>query len=237
MKKETESKKKYTFHHYLWYMLIFSLIGVLIETIFGYVTTGKIESRKGLILGPLCPVYGCGAILMIALLDKYKENKIKLFIYGTVLGAAIEYIISFVLECIYGARFWDYSWAKFNVNGRICLRYSIFWGILALLLIKGIKKYVDKLIEKMQGKAKIIIDVIVTIILVLDIVFTVWGITVYQIRAKETLNGKNYISNNNAIEKFQNTVFSNEIMSTIFPNLRIIDNNGNTIFARDVFNK
>ena len=125
MKKETENKK-YTFHHYLWYMIIFSLIGVIIETIFGYVTTGTIESRKGLILGPLCPVYGCGAILIIALLDRYKGHKIKLLVYGTIVGAAIEYIISFILECLYGARFWDYSWATLNVNGRICLRYSIF---------------------------------------------------------------------------------------------------------------
>lgn len=236
MKKETENKK-YTFHHYLWYMIIFSLIGVIIETIFGYVTTGTIESRKGLILGPLCPVYGCGAILIIALLDRYKGHKIKLLVYGTIVGAAIEYIISFILECLYGARFWDYSWATLNVNGRICLRYSIFWGILTLLLIELIKKYVDKLIEKMQGKAKIIIDVIVTIILILDIVITIWGITVYQIRARETLNGKNYISNNTIIEKFQNTVFSNEIMSTIFPKLRIVDDEGNMFFIRDIFNK
>ncbi|MGN1326749.1 MAG: putative ABC transporter permease [Clostridia bacterium] len=236
MKNETENKK-HTFHHYLWYMIIFSLIGVLIETIFGYITTGKLESRKGLILGPLCPVYGCGAVLIIALLDRYKGHKIKLFVYGTILGAAIEYIISFILEAIYGARFWDYSWAAFNINGRICLSYSIFWGILTLLLIEFGKKYIDKLINKIQGKARIITDTIVTIILVLDIVITVWGITVYQIRAKETLNGKNYISNNNIIEKFQNTAFSNEIMSTIFPNLRIVDNEGNLIFIKDIFNK
>lgn len=234
MKKETENKK-YTFHHYLWYMIIFSLIGVIIETIFGYVTTGAIESRKGLILGPLCPVYGCGAILIIALLDRYKGHKIKLLVYGTIVGAAIEYIISFILECLYGARFWDYSWATFNVNGRICLRYSIFWGILTLVLIEIIKKYVDKIIEKMQGK--VIIDVIVTIILILDIILTIWGITVYQTRARETLNGKNYISNNTIIEKFQNTVFSNEIMSTIFPKLRIVDDDGSMIFIRDIFNK
>ncbi len=233
------SKKlnKNTFHNYLWYIVVFSIIGLLIETLFCFITIGNIKTRKGLILGPLCPIYGCGAVIFILCLDKYKGKKFKLFVYGTILGAVVEYLISFLLEAIYGARFWDYSWTKFNLNGRICLTYSIFWGILAILLIDVVKKLIDKLINKIQGKFKIIIDIILTIVLVLDISITVWGVAVYEIRAKETINGKNYISNNNAIEKFQNNVFSNENMKKVFPNLLIVDNDGNQILIRDVLNK
>lgn len=230
-------KKKNKFHSYLWYLVIFSIMGLLIETLFCFITTGNIESRKGLILGPLCPVYGCGAVILILFLDKYKGHKFKLFIYGTLLGAIVEYLISFILEAIYGVRFWDYSWTKFNLNGRICLSYSLFWGILAILLIDVIKKWIDKLINKIQGKFRKVIDIILTIILVIDVVITVWGVAVYEIRAKETLSGQNYTSNNNIIEKFQNTVFSNKNMGKIFPNLCILDNNGNQILIRDIFNK
>lgn len=229
--------KKDMFHSYIWYMIIFSIIGLLIETLFCFITTGNIESRKGLILGPLCPIYGFGAVILIIFLNRYRGHKFQLFIYGTILGTIVEYLISFLLEAIYGARFWDYSWTKFNLNGRICLSYSILWGILAILLIDVVKKWIDKLINKIQGRFRKIIDIILTIILVLDIAITVWGVAVYETRAKEKLNGQNYTSNNNIIEKFQNTAFSNENMEKVFPNLRIVDNNGNQILIRDISNQ
>ena len=230
-------ESKLTFHNYLWYLIIFSILGLIIETIFCFITTGNLESRKGLILGPLCPIYGVGAVTIIALLNRYKKHKIKLFIYGTILGGVLEYIISFILESIYGARFWDYSWLEFNLNGRICLRYSVYWGILTLLVINVLKKYIDKLINKIKGKPKLIVDIIVTLILVIDILFTVWGTSVYRKRAKDIMDGKNYITNNTPIQKFENTVFSNEIMSSIFPNLQIVDNEGNLIYITSIFNK
>lgn len=230
-------ESKITFHNYLWYLIIFSILGLIVETIFCYITTGNLESRKGLILGPLCPIYGVGAVIIIFLLNKYKGHKLKLFIYGTILGGVLEYAISYIIESIYGARFWDYSWLELNLNGRICLRYSIFWGILTLLVINVFKKYIDKLMNKIKGKPRLVVDIIVTIALVIDIVFTVWGISVYRTRAKETLEGKNYITNNTAIQKFENTVFSNEIMSSIFPNLQIVDNEGNLIYITSIYNK
>lgn len=230
-------ESKLTFHNYLWYLIIFSILGLIIETIFCFITTGNLESRKGLILGSLCPIYGVGAVTIIALLNRYKKHKLKLFIYGTILGGVLEYIISFILESIYGARFWDYSWLEFNLNGRICLRYSVYWGILTLLVINVLKKYIDKLINKIKGKPKLIVDIIVTLILVIDILFTVWGTSVYRKRAKDIMDGKNYITNNTPIQKFENTVFSNEIMSSIFPNLQIVDNEGNLIYITSIFNK
>ena len=230
-------ESKITFHNYLWYLIIFSILGLIIETIFCFITTGNLESRKGLILGPLCPIYGVGAVIIIFLLNRYKGHKLKLFVYGTILGGVLEYVISFILESIYGARFWDYSWLRFNLNGRICLRYSVYWGILTLLVINVFKKYIDKLINKIKGKPRLIVDIIVSIALVLDVIFTVWGISVYRTRAKETLDGKNYITNNTAIQRFENTVFSNEIMSSIFPNLQIVDNEGNLIYITSIYDK
>ena len=230
-------ESKLTFHNYLWYLIIFSILGLIVETIFCFITTGNLESRKGLILGPLCPIYGVGAVIIIFLLNRYKGHKLKLFVYGTILGGVLEYVISFILESIYVARFWDYSWLEFNLNGRICLRYSVYWGILTPLVINVFKKYIDKLINKIKGKPRLIVDIIVSIALVLDVIFTVWGISVYRTRAKETLDGKNYITNNTAIQRFENTVFSNEIMSSIFPNLQIVDNEGNLIYITSIYNK
>ncbi len=136
-----EEKEKISIHQLLCYFIVFSVIGLFIETIYCYITTGVLESRKGLIWGPFCPVYGVGASLLILLLNRFKNSKIKLLIYGGILGDVIEYLMSYGLEAIYSTRFWDYSYTNFHLNGRICLIYTVFWAILSILLIYFVKTF------------------------------------------------------------------------------------------------
>ena len=112
--------KKITIHYLFWYFLIFSILGLIIETLYCYFMTGTWESRKGLIWGPFCPVYGvCGALL-IWILNKIKFKSIlQLFLGGFIIGSIAEYILSFALEAIYGIRFWNYTYLVYNLNGRI----------------------------------------------------------------------------------------------------------------------
>lgn len=230
MKEEKVSK----YHTYLWYLIIFSLIGLLLEGIFCFAGEKFFNNERGIVLGPLCFIYGLAAILIIICLDRFKGHKLKLFIFGTILCATIEYVMNFLLEAAFGARLWNYSWSKFNLNSRICLEYACLWGVFTIFIIDVLKKIVDKLILKIHGKIKIVLDTIFTIILIIDIILSIWGIATYVIRAKETLNGKNYTSNNNIVEKFQNTVFSNEIMEKIFSKMEIVDNNGNRILIKNI---
>ena len=133
-------KAKINIHQLFWYFILFSILGLIIETLYGYFTMGIWESRKGLIWGPFCPVYGVGAIFLIFFLNHVDQKSyFKLFFYGALTGAAVEYVLSYGLEATYGARFWDYSYAKGDINGRICIIYSLFWGILAIGLMKFIK--------------------------------------------------------------------------------------------------
>ena len=231
-----ESKYSELIHQVVWYMLIFSIVGLVIETIYGYATTGILESRKGLILGPFCPIYGVGAVIILLLLNKYRGHKVKLFIYGAVLGSFIEYLLSFILEAIYGSRFWSY--ANFmNLNGRICLLYTVFWGILSVILVDVVKKYIDKGINKIKGKTRKIIDIILIIFLVVDLILTVWGISVYKARAKDIYYDVKIFEEKNILEKAGDAIFTDDIMSAIFPNLRLIDENGNEIWIKDIINK
>lgn len=230
-----KENKKLTIHQIFWYFLIFSIAGLAIETIFGYLTTGVIESRKGLIWGPFCPVYGVSATLLIIFLNKYKDkNILQLFFYGFIVGSIAEYILSYGLETIYGMRFWDYGYAKININGRICLQYSIYWGILSVLVIKFIKPMLDKLILKIPSFPRNIIEIIIFIFLIIDCIFTIWGIQTYQNRVIE--NKVNQVETNNIIIKIkqdiENNYFTNERMSKIFPNLRIKDKDGNEIWIK-----
>lgn len=230
MEKNVEKKvQKITINQIIWYLIIFSILGLLIETIFCYITTGDLESRKGLIWGPFCPVYGVGATILIILLNRYNEKPIQLFIAGSIMGNIIEYSLSYILEAMYGARFWDYSYLNWNLNGRICITYSIFWGILAVILIKMVKPIIDKIINKIPNNEKINITIIILILI--DSIATVWAVKTYQNRiiSNNSQNKKNKI-----IQYIENTLFSNEKMKKTFPNLRYIDETGKEHYIRDM---
>lgn len=230
MEKNVEKEvQKITINQIIWYLIIFSILGLLIETIFCYITTGVLESRKGLIWGPFCPVYGVGATILIILLNRYNEKPIQLFIAGSIMGNIIEYSLSYILEAMYGARFWDYSYLNWNLNGRICITYSIFWGILAVILIKMVKPIIDKIINKIPNNEKINITIIILILI--DSIATVWAVKTYQNRiiSNNSQNKKNKI-----IQYIENTLFSNEKMKKTFPNLRYIDETGKEHYIRDM---
>lgn len=221
-------KKEFDFHKIIWYMILFSILGLLIETIYGYVSTGILESRKGLILGPFCPIYGIGAAFFIVTLSDYKASKVKLFIMGAIVGTIFEYICSYILQVVYGSKFWDYSYTTYQINGRISLTYTMFWGLLAIILIKYIKPQFDKLIDKIPKNPW---DEIISIFLILDIGLTILGISIYMNRAERRYN------NEQINETILDKIFNDDIMSVIFPNLRLTDELGNTIPVREILEK
>ena len=221
-------KKEFDFHKIIWYMTLFSILGLLIETIYGYVSTGILESRKGLIMGPFCPIYGIGAAFFIILLNDYKDSKVKLFIMGAIVGTIFEYICSYILQVVYGSRFWDYSYTEYQINGRVSLTYTVFWGALALVLIKYVKPQVDKLIDIIPVKPW---DKLITIFLTLDIMLTILGISIYIDREKKIYNNE-YLN-----ETILDKIFNNEMMSFIFPNLRFTNELGDTIWVKEIIEK
>ena len=227
-------------HKIVWYLVIFSIIGLFIETSFCYVTTGVIESRKGLVWGPFCPVYGVGAVLIIILLNKYKDSYLKLFVYGSIAGNVIEYMLSYILEAMYGTRFWDYSFITLNLNGRICIKYSLFWGILAIMLVKFAQPLIDKLINKIPETKRKIINIIIIIFLGIDCIATVWAVKTYQNRVENKYYNIQIQEENNpflkAKKQIEDTLFSNEKMKKTFPNLRYIDNEGKEYYITEILN-
>lgn len=222
-------------HQIVWYMIIFSILGLLTETVYGYATTGILESRKGLILGPFCPIYGVGSVIIILMLNKYKGQKLKLFVYGGILGDFVEYLLSYALEAIYGSRFWNYE-NFLNINGRICLTYTIFWGILSIVLINVVKGTIDNIVNKIKGKAAKILDPLIIMFFIIDIVLTVWATSEYKTRAKDIYYNVKIFDEPTISAKLANKIFPNEIMEKIFPNLRFIDKNENEIMIRDIIN-
>ena len=93
-------------------------------------------------------IYGVGAVIIIVSSQYFNRNNFTLFLGGYLIGSVTEYIISFLVEIVLQTKWWDYSNNILNMNGRICLLYSIFWGILTIFLIRTFHPFVDRIIEK-----------------------------------------------------------------------------------------
>lgn len=100
----------------------------------------KTLANRRFLIGPYCPIYGTTSLVMILLLKKYENDIVVLFFMGIVILSIIEYITSYIMEQIFNARWWDYSYRKFNINGRFCLINSLLFGLLCILLIKIINQ-------------------------------------------------------------------------------------------------
>lgn len=136
------------------YFIIYSVLGFILETTFAFIAYHVIESRKSFLYGPFCSIYGVGATLMILALEKYRNNNAKLFFGGILVGTIAEYTISLVGEKVFGMRFWDYSNEFLNIDGRICLGFSVVWGLAGFVLIKKINPFIDRYIDNFCKDSK-----------------------------------------------------------------------------------
>lgn len=231
------------------YFVVYSVAGFIIETIFGLLTKGVLESRKSFLYGPFCSIYGLGAVLMILPLQKYKKNNYTLFFAGFFIGSIIEYMVSLVGELIFHIKWWDYSDQMFNINGRICILFSLFWGLLAIYLMSDINPRIDKFIDFVKSKipANYMKTVIIFSILFLsfDLGITVYALQMFSVRIihennlnvsnkqlMDTLYEKIYV-NDQKQKDFIYKFFDNEKMIKTFPNIKIEDVDGNILFFRD----
>lgn len=133
-------------YDYLFWLFVYSFLGWAYESILCSITGKKVVNR-GFLNGPICPVYGCGAVVVIFCLSPLK-SPIAIFVAGMILTCTVEYITSWLLEKIFHARWWDYSRYKFNINGRICLLGAIVFGTFSLLLLTWIHPYIESVTLK-----------------------------------------------------------------------------------------
>ena len=140
-----------SFYKLFWVFFIGCFLGVIIERLWCFVRFGVFEPRVGLIYGPFNLVYGVGAwALTMALYQFRNRSKLFSFIGGALVGSVVEYMCSWFQETVFGSVSWDYSNQPFNLNGRICLLYSIYWGLLGILWIKEIYPRMARLILRIR---------------------------------------------------------------------------------------
>lgn len=123
--------------------LFYSFLGWVCETVFCSLAARKFINR-GFLSGPFCPIYGFGALLVILLFSGLQNHVLLLFVCSMVGASALEYLTSFLLEKLFRLRLWDYSNRKWNLHGRVCLRNSLLFGVMAVLMVTVIHPYVSR---------------------------------------------------------------------------------------------
>lgn len=254
--KTTEQKRKFTIMglsvwRILAYFIIYSVVGYIIETIFGIITKGTWESRQSFLYGPFCAIYGLGAAIMIIFLHKYSKNYTRLFIGGFIVGSIVEYLVSWIGEMLLGVKWWDYSDMPLNINGRICVYFSIFWGFLALYLIASFNPRIDRLINwiksKLSVKALKVLTTTVTILLLIDCIATGIALSFFLVRMvhnydlnvpnKEIIMQKyDDIYSHQKLSNFIYKYWGDKKMLRTFPNLKVQDCYGNMVYMDELLN-
>lgn len=161
----TKNKKRLPrIYLYFIYFLVFAIIGWLIETAYSFYSLGHF-TKRGFLYGPLCPIYGWGAIILIIFFSTYKKKNFKLFVYAAIIFSLFEYLVSFGMEALFSLKWWDYTSEFMNLNSRVSIFYSFAWGIIAILVINFIYPFFKKKINLILSKIPYSIQVTAVYIL------------------------------------------------------------------------
>ena len=163
--------------------IIYSFLGWCMEMVVCYIATKEWVNR-GFLIGPICPIYGCGCLLIILLLDRYLKDPIVLFVMAMLLCSLLEYFTSYLMEKLFKARWWDYSHKKYNINGRICLDNIFAFGILGLLMMYLVNPFVVKILEYVSLNIINVMAIVIAIIFIIDNLISLKVISSFKSVAK-----------------------------------------------------
>ena len=156
------------------YVLVFlvgALAGYIYEELFVIIIDHEFVKR-GFLYGPYLPVYGFGAVLMMFTLKKFKKNPLVVFLLAMLITGILEYFTGFALWKIYHKTWWDYSGLFLNINGYVCLRSVLTFGVGGLLLIYIAEPLVCKLVSIANEKLVHLWSFMICITFLVDLLFT-----------------------------------------------------------------
>jgi uncharacterized membrane protein len=160
---------------------MYSVIGWLSEVAYCSMIERKVVNR-GFLMGPLCPVYGFGGLLVIFLLQPFSGNVFYLFTMAVIVTSTLEYVTGWALETIFATKWWDYSHHRFNIHGRVCLLNSLIFGGMSVVAVLFVHPAITHVLGRVPAGARTAIASAVAVLLSVDLVLTLR--TLVDLRAK-----------------------------------------------------
>ncbi|MEG0590339.1 MAG: hypothetical protein RR496_01625 [Lachnospiraceae bacterium] len=164
-----------TLYYYMLYFFIYGFLGWCTEVAFAAVKSKQFVNR-GFLNGPICPIYGIGVGIVVALLSSYRNNLIALYVASVIVVTVLEWVTGLVLEKVFHDKWWDYSEMPLNLNGYVCLLFSMIWGVACVVIVDFIHPLIHRGLAFVPKIVGIIVLVMFSIIIVIDLYVTVSGI-------------------------------------------------------------
>lgn len=159
-------------YEFIWIFISYAFIGWCTEVAYAALNTGRFVNR-GFLNGPYCPIYGFGVVIVVAVLTPIKDNLLILFVGSLFLTSVLEYFTGLVLEKIFHNKWWDYTNEPFNIQGYVCLKFSIMWGLACTFVMKLVHPAIYKAITVIPFVAGVVILIIIMIGFTVDCCVTV----------------------------------------------------------------
>lgn len=171
------------FYELVWIFIIYAFIGWVTEVSYAAVDKGIFVNR-GFLNGPYCPIYGCGVVIIVAILTPLKDNLLILFAGCIILTTILEYITGFLLEKVFHNKWWDYSDKPFNIHGYVCLKFSIYWGLSCTFIMDVLHPIIYKFITMIPHILGVVLIIILMSVFAVDCGVTVATILKFNRRLK-----------------------------------------------------
>ena len=217
---------------YIILFFAFSFLGWLMEVMMVILKERKIVNR-GFLIGPCCPIYGFGGLIMTLLLQNIKNNPIILFLLSLLICSVLEYGTSYVMEKLFHARWWDYSNRKFNINGRICLTNMIAFGLLGCLIIYILDPIYFEKIKYLSTQILNIICIILLALFLIDSIFSVKIIKNIKLIKKNMKDNTEEITRRVKEILIEKSALTRRIVEA-FPNMMVIKEKIKRISKQDL---
>ena len=213
-------ERAFRFSDLLWLFVIGAFLGDMVETVFCRLTAGVWMSRSSLVWGPFSVVWGLARVMATVLLRQEKEKSDRyLFVFGTILGGAYEYLCSAVTEMLFGTVFWDYSKFKFNLGGRINLLYCFFWGIAAVVWMRYGYPLVEKLMKKVRSQIRPWMTVLLAVFMAVNMLTSALALARYDARTSGA-------APTGSIDRLLDERFDDARMERVYPNAKKVEKAG-----------
>ena len=162
---------KYSLEQWFLWFVIYSLIGWVYESILCSVAGKKLVNR-GFLNGPVCPIYGTGAVVVVFALSSLADKPVLLFLTSAILTTTLEYLTSWLMEKLFHARWWDYSQRFLNIHGRVCLRGFVAFGAMSVLVVRYVHPWIASLTARLSARATHILAAALALLFVADLTLT-----------------------------------------------------------------
>lgn len=161
----------------------YSFIGWAWETVYCSIKARKFQYR-GFLIGPITPIYGFGILAVLYFLEPLHDNLLLLYVAATIIVTVLEYVTSFGLEKLFHASWWDYKDVPLNINGRVAVPVSLFWGVGCVLIVKILNPQVLHLEEWLASHFGFLLPVFLIALISFDLGYTLANMAAFQAAVK-----------------------------------------------------